>query len=577
MASRLDMNLGEEGNRGEDVALLSDYRSSDFETDGANGNLDEPTSTKDIIGWSLYSWAAEPFIVSCVGTYVPLLLEQMARDNGVKLIDHSIACKEVLKIPEPIPPTQPSPIEKDGKKCVLPLFNDRLFIDTSSFALYTFAASVFVQTIVVISVTGVSDKGLHRKHILIGSSIVGGIFTMAFIFLDDSNFYWGSILAILANSCFGLVNVCGNSFLPILLNNHPTVLKSSPAEKASTKGQVSSEISGNGAALGYISALLVQVATMFMILKLKKDTPKGSTDDSIWPIQVAIWFVGLWWITFQTPVAILLKSRQGDSHLVIKDLDINTSNKFIHAFIKYPIILQCANQLHISWHYVRYGWKQLYYSLLQASQLKDIIIFLISWFIISDSLTTINSTAILFARSELHMSTLQLAIIGTLTMMSAIIGAYIIPNIIQPYLKVSLKTLLQLIIIWASIIPLYGLLGFFFETFGLKHNFEMFILAVWYGFSLGGIATVSRSLFSLLIPKGRESMYFALFQITDKGSSILGPIAVAMITDKTHNIRYCFWFLFAVLVVSLPVINLLDLERGNEEAKVLAAMDEEEE
>lgn len=558
---------------GETVRLLD---GQDGEApDGGVTNV-EMTTRREIMGWSLYSWASEPFIVSCVGMYVPLLLEQMARDNGVKMVDHSIPCKEVLHTPDPIPPTQPSPIGKDSKKCVLPIFNNRIYVDSSSFALYTFALSVFFQTLIVISVTGLSDKGHHRKLILVGSSVVGALITMSYIFLKESTFYWGSFLSILANCAFGMVNVCGNSFLPLLSNNHPTVVRSKSIQNRSALiGQVSSKISGNGAGLGYISALIVQIITIFMIMRLKKHSSKGSADDSIWPIQVAICFVGFWWLIFQIPVQILLKSRLGAASLVIKPVQASDiKESLLLPYMRQPVVLKTINTLNVAWHYTIYGWHQLYVALHQASQLKDIVIFLVSWFIISDSLTTINSAAVLFARSELHMTTLQLSIIGILTMISAIFGAYFIPNVIQPFLNVSLKTLLQLIIVWASIIPFYGLLGFFFESFGLKHSFEMFILAIWYGFSLGGIATVSRSLFSLLIPKGKESMYFALFQITDKGSSILGPLVVALITDKTHSIRYCFWFLFGVLILSLPVINLLDLDRGNMEAKVLAEIDE---
>ena len=114
--------------------------------------------------------------------------------------------------------------------------------------------------------------------------------------------------------------------------------------------------------------------------------------------------------------------------------------------------------------------------------------------------------------------------------------------------------------------------GFVFQNIGLKHKFEMYILGVWYGVSLGGLAAVSRSLFSLLVPRGKESTFFSLFSVTDKGSSILGPLLIGLITDKTHNIRYAFYLLFLFLVVSLPVFHGLDVERGKREARQLSTM-----
>ncbi|GME97763.1 unnamed protein product [Ambrosiozyma monospora] len=77
----------------EETPLSDSYNdhNQDYNNNHNRNNDDQndlPTTTKsDVIGWCLYSWAAEPFVVSVVGTYIPLLLEQIARDNGVKLSD----------------------------------------------------------------------------------------------------------------------------------------------------------------------------------------------------------------------------------------------------------------------------------------------------------------------------------------------------------------------------------------------------------------------------------------------------------------------------------------------------------
>lgn len=38
-----------------------------------------------------------------------------------------------------------------------------------------------------------------------------------------------------------------------------------------------------------------------------------------------------------------------------------------------------------------------------------------------------------------------------------------------------------------------------------------------FGFALGPIQSYSRSLYSMLIPQGHESEFFALYEISDKG------------------------------------------------------------
>lgn len=225
----------------------------------------------------------------------------------------------------------------------------------------------------------------------------------------------------------------------------------------------------------------------------------------------------------------------------------------------------------LNWkNYLSYGWVSLFESFKHARLLKDVMIFLIAWFIISDSITTINSTAVLFSKAELHMSTLNLIMISVLTVVNAMLGAFMIPQFLATKFRWTSSQTLMYIIIWASFIPFYGILGFFFNAFGLKHKFEMFLLAIWYGLSLGGLSAVSRSVFSLIVPPGKESTFFSMFSITDKGSSILGPFLVGLLTDKTHNIRYSFYFFFLLLMLSLPVLNCLDVKRGRREAEELS-------
>lgn len=50
------------------------------------------TSRKELMGWYSYAWAAEVFVVCGVGSFIPVTLEQLARDNGHLLSDKSLRC-----------------------------------------------------------------------------------------------------------------------------------------------------------------------------------------------------------------------------------------------------------------------------------------------------------------------------------------------------------------------------------------------------------------------------------------------------------------------------------------------------
>ena len=494
------------------------------------------TTRRNILGWYFYSFSSEPFVVSAVATYFPLLLERFARLNGVLLNDHSKPCNS------------------ESAKCVLPVFNKRFFVDTSSFALYTFSLSVFFQAITVITVSGLVDLWSSvrvKGHVLVIFSITGALGTIIISQLNNNQFYALPLMSIVTNSCYGVINVVGNSLLPEFANDlynlsDDELSARTSAETGDTRtvDRLVSVISGRGASIGYFSALLVQLCTMYLVGK------KQSSEN----IQLAMLFVGVWWLIFQAPMAYLFRdiprTSVSLSPFSVETTDTDKTEK-------------------ITWRSLGYGWLSLGESLMHITLLKDVMIFLLAWFIISDSTTSINSTAVLFSKTELNMSTMSLVLVSVITMISAMIGSYSIPYFFSKKLNIMPDTTMLIIVIWASAIPFYGILGFFFRGIGLKHPAEMYGVAVWYGLSLGGLAAVSRSVFSLIIPKGKESTFFSIFSITDKGSSIVGPLLIGLITDKTHQIRYAFFMLYAFLVISLPILRLLDVTRGKYEAEQL--------
>lgn len=487
----------------------------------------------NIKAWYFYCFSSEPFVVSAVATYIPLLLESFARINGVRLDNHSRRCTN------------------DTHDCVLGLFGNRIFIDTSSFALYVFSTSVMFQTVVVVSVSGLVDiwKTIQFKRtVLVSFGILGSFATIWIARLQTSQYYMLAVLYIVANSCFGVINVVGNSLLPSFVSDVAKYDNVAYAVEPGNLDALMSLISGRGAGIGYASALLVQICSVSLLFSSK------SKQD----VQVAVLLVGLWWLVWQLPMMILFS-----------DIDENsTSNTTSNSYAN-------RQAVKFKWSYMRYGWMSLFESFKNASLLKDVMLFLVSWFMISDSVTTINSSAILFSKTELHMSTVDLILVSILTMINAMLGAFVFPQILSKKLSLTADKTLVFIIYWTCFIPFYGILGFVFRDIGLKHKYEMFGLAIWYGLSMGALAAVSRSVFSLIIPKGKESTFFSIYSITDKGSSIVGPFVVGLITDKTHNIRYAFFFLLGLLVFSIPILNLLDVRRGKAEAEQLSRLNVE--
>ena len=88
-----------------------------------------PTSRKELMGWYSYAWAAEVFVVCGIGSFIPVTLEQLARENGVLLSDESIPCTDTS---QDLSGIFGLPGEQVGQ-CVVYILGTR--INTASFAM----------------------------------------------------------------------------------------------------------------------------------------------------------------------------------------------------------------------------------------------------------------------------------------------------------------------------------------------------------------------------------------------------------------------------------------------------------
>ncbi|KAK1755074.1 vacuole effluxer Atg22 like-domain-containing protein [Echria macrotheca] len=549
------------------------------------GEDTRPTSSKELAGWYAYAFAAEVYVVCAIGSFIPILLESLARENGVLLSDRKSPCGS----------SSDKDSDDDGQ-CVVYVFG--MEINTASFAMYTFSISVLLQALLVVSISCAADHGNFRKKLLLAFAWIGSFSVMCYIFVSKDVYLLGAFLAIISNTSFGASFVLLNSFLPLLVRNHPSVLLprtgargAGPAgsaaepqtleeppqlevdvdhandstaallpnrvdeegypisrartheEQTSQELTLSTQISARGIGIGYIAALFLQCIAIFILIKMKNGT---------WGQRVVLCVIGAWWAIFTVPAAMWLRPRPGPP------LPSTSGQKGARAWISYTI----------------YAWKSLFRTVQLARRLVDIVLFLGGWFLLSDAIATTSSTAILFAKTQLHMEPWALGLINVISTAAGIVGAFGWSFISRRFKLQAHQTILVCIALF-ELIPLYGLLGYLpfvrnWGVFGLQQPWEMYPLAAIYGLVLGGLSGYCRSLYGELIPPGSEAAFYALYAITDKGSSVFGPAIVGAIIDASGEIRPAFWFLAGLVGFPAPLIWFINVDRGKREGEKLA-------
>lgn len=268
-------------------------------------------------------------------------------------------------------------------------------INTASFAMYTFSFSVLIQALLIISMSAAADHGRFRKTFLLAFAFTGAIATTLFIGVIPSVYLLGALFAIIANTCFGASFVLLNSFLPLLVRHHPSIAReraqdhfseddgenhenedrnstsallpqnrpdnTPPAEESpaaiSPELKLSTRISSNGIGIGYIAGLFVQTVSILIVV---------ATGSTTFSLRLVLMVVGLWWFAFSIPAAIWLRPRPGPP--------LPDEMKGRYAWLGY----------------VTYAWKALFKTIGHARKLKDIVIFLCAWFLLSDSIATVS-------------------------------------------------------------------------------------------------------------------------------------------------------------------------------------------
>jgi UMF1 family MFS transporter len=83
---------------------------------------------------------------------------------------------------------------------------------------------------------------------------------------------------------------------------------------------------------------------------------------------------------------------------------------------------------------------------------------------------------------------------------------------------------------------------------------------------LGGTQALSRSFFSLLIPRGREGEYFALYNACERGTSWFGTFLFGLVFQITGSYRPAILALIVFFVLGAVFLLRLDPRRGIAEA-----------
>merc|ERR1712048_1522101 len=97
---------------------------------------------------------------------------------------------------------------------------------------------------------------------------------------------------------------------------------------------------------------------------------------------------------------------------------------------------------------------------------------------------------------------------------------------------------------------------------GFLESLPMEVVMAPAALTIGSIQGYARSIYSSLIPPGKESSMFAFYEITDKGSNLIGAAVTVVVHTTFHSYLPTFWYILLGFSSSIVILCFVDVEAG---------------
>ena len=163
----------------------------------------------------------------------------------------------------------------------------------------------------------------------------------------------------------------------------------------------------------------------------------------------------------------------------------------------------------------------------------------------------------MYGAEQLGFSTNQLIETILLVQIVAFGGALLFGRLARRY--GARDVVLSSLVLWAGVVAI----GFFLP----RGQFTLWLgLAVLIGVVLGGSQALSRSLYSQLVPRGREAEYFSLYQACERGTSWFGTLLFGLVHQLTDSYRPAILALLVFFVLGGLILRTVDVRQGIRDA-----------
>ena len=369
--------------------------------------------------------------------------------------------------------------------------------------------SVGAQVFLLPILGALGDYSSLKKRLMAIFCYIAVIANCLMFFIADGLYLFGGVLFIIANVCFGAALVFYNAFLP----------------EIATDDQMD-KVSSRGYAYGYLGGAILLALNLLLVVKAEQ---LGITAG--FAVRLSLLSAGLWWGGFAVIAFLLLKSRPS------------------------------RKQLPPGKSYLSIGFFELFATFKELKRLPLTLRYLIAYLVYNDGIQTVIFASSAFLEQELFPEGNPVFLLEIFLMVQfvAVGGALLFERL--AYLIKTKNAIIVSLVIWSGIV--------IYANRFLDSVPEAWVMAAVIAIVLGGSQALSRSLYSRMIPTGREAAFFGIYEVSERGTSWMGPLLFSIVIARTGSYRQALLSLIFFFVLGLILLAITNTEKGIKEANVV--------
>jgi len=359
----------------------------------------------------------------------------------------------------------------------------------------------------------IADYSHMRKQMMRLFATIGAVSTILMFFLTGGLWWLGGVLFIIANLAFGAAIVFYNAYLPDIASEEER-----------------DRVSSYGWAMGYLGGgLLLALNLAFYIFSDALGVPGDLA------VRINLASAGLWWLGFSFITWARLRTRHASRSLPAGDT------------------------------YASIGFKQLRKTLSEVNHFPETLKFLLAYFLYNDGIQTVIAISATFAAAPLLQGGLELEQ-QTLTAVILMIqfvafGGALLWGRLAKWIGAKQSIIVSLVI-WSGVV-IYAYGGLQGESVVL----QFFILGMFIALVMGGSQAISRSLFAQMIPNGKEAEFYSFYEISERGTSWIGPLIFGLANQLFGSLRYGILSLIFFFIAGLIILPFVKVDKAIADVK----------